>query len=105
MGESLWLVTLSGEHDVCTAPALEAAFARVESTGTTAIVDLTGVTFMDSTVLGILLREHRRGENLQLVAPSGGPARKFLFLIGLPGLLPIYETRDEALRAVPAPLS
>jgi anti-anti-sigma factor len=103
LGESLWLLMLRGEHDLSTAPALEAAFARVQSTGTTAVVDLSEVTFIDSTALGILIRQHARGENVLLVAPTAGPARRLLDLVGLPGFfLPIFETRDDALGAVPA---
>lgn len=102
LGESLWLLTLRGEHDLSTVPDLEAAFARVEASGTTAVIDLTGVTFVDSSVIGLLIREHKRGENLLVVAPSGCRVRRLLDLVALPSVLPIFETRDDAFRAVPA---
>ncbi len=101
LGESLWLITLRGEHDLSTVPALRAAFARVEATGTTAIVDLTEITFIDTAVLGVLIVERGRGENLLLVARTGGEGRRLLDLVGLRSLFRVFETRDEALRAVP----
>src|SRR3954451_16789474 len=78
LGESLWLLTLRGEHDLSTVPDLEAAFARVESSGTTAVIDVTRVTFVDSSVIGLLIREHKRGENLLVVAPTGCRVRRLV---------------------------
>lgn len=96
---SLWVLRLVGEHDLSTAPLVEAAFERIEASGTTVVVDLTDTSFIDSAVIGALIRPARRGKTLLLVAPRG-IARKTLDLVGIPELLRTFETRDEALQAV-----
>lgn len=101
LGGSLWLLTLRGEHDLTTVPALRAAFARAEATRTSAIVDLTEVTFIDTAVLGVLVVERERGENLLLVASARGQVRRLLDQVGLRSPFRVFETHDEALRAVP----
>ena len=58
------------------------------------VVDLSGVTFIDSTGLGALMRAHQRlrrqGRALSLICPAG-PARRALEVSGLVGVLPIVE--------------
>lgn len=55
------VVPVTGEVDVSTAPALRDISLALLNRGTTHLVlDLRGVTFMDSTGLGSLLRIHHR---------------------------------------------
>ena len=44
---SLWVLRLVGEHDLSTAPLVEAAFEPIEASGTTVVVDLTETSFID----------------------------------------------------------
>jgi anti-sigma B factor antagonist len=54
--DEAWLVTVSGEADVATAPAVSAALDRALSAGARSItLDLTDATFVDSTVLGLFI--------------------------------------------------
>jgi anti-anti-sigma factor len=102
LGPSLWVLALTGEHDLVTADTLAAAFSRIEQSGTTVVLDLSEATFIDSTTLGAILNADRRGENLLLVAPNGGPARRLLDLVNVAaGRISVFETREEALGAVP----
>ena len=101
LGDSLWVLKLAGEHDLSTAPTIEAAFERVAETGTTVVADLSEASFIDSTVMHTLLRFAERGENLLLVVLKRGAVRRTLELTGVSPLLPVFETRDAALRAVP----
>ena len=101
LADSLWVLQLAGEHDLSTVPAVEAAFERIAETGTTVVVDLSDATFIDSTVIRTLLRSMERGENLLLVVPRRGAVRRALELTGVSKLLPVFETRAAALRAVP----
>jgi anti-anti-sigma regulatory factor len=65
-------------------------------------VEFTQTSFIDSTVVAALVRRSLGGETLLLVVPRGGGAvRRTLDLIGIPDLLRTFETRDEALQAVP----
>jgi anti-sigma B factor antagonist len=50
-----------GEIDVATAPVLRTALTRVVASGaTTVTVEMSGVTFLDSSGIGVLLGAHRR---------------------------------------------
>jgi anti-sigma B factor antagonist len=101
LGDSLWVLKLAGEHDLSTAPTIEAAFERIAETGTTVVVDFGGASFIDSTVIRALVSFMERGENLLLVVPRRGAVSRALELTGVSALLPVFETRDAALRAVP----
>lgn len=64
-------------------------------------VDLTSVSFIDSSGLSALVEfeHHLRRENrrLAVVAPDGTAVAVTLTLSGLRGRLPIFETREAAL--------
>jgi anti-sigma B factor antagonist len=63
----------------------------------TVVVDLTPVTFIDSTGLGALMRTHQRlrrqGRSLYVICPAG-PARRVLEVSGLIDVLEVVA--DEA---------
>jgi anti-anti-sigma factor len=81
--DSSQLVTVRGEIDMDNADELVGAIRRVAGT---AVVDLSGVTFIDSTGLQGLLREQQaarqRGDDLILRHPSKA-VRRVLELTGL----------------------
>jgi anti-sigma B factor antagonist len=65
LGGDSFIITLTGEVDLYTAPSLEQALEGVVGLGGTAVaLDLAEVSFVDSTVLGVLLRYHERLQNL-----------------------------------------
>ena len=101
LGDSLWVLKLAGEHDLSTAAAIDDALRRIAECGTTVVVDLAQTSFIDSTVIGSLVRHADRDETLLLVAPAAGRPRKVLDLVGMTSRMQAFETRDEALRAVP----
>jgi anti-sigma B factor antagonist len=84
------LVCVAGELDVGTAPQLGQALAEVLRLGGALIVlDLAGVTFMDCTGLGVVLRARDasllRGGGLRLVGMSAR-VRTLLTLTGTQSL-------------------
>jgi anti-sigma B factor antagonist len=54
------VVTLSGEIDVAAAPTVRERLEQAASGDGTLIVDLTGVSFIDSTALGVLIGVHKQ---------------------------------------------
>ena len=103
-----WLVALRGEHDLTTVPSLERATRDVWPTCRIAVVDLSGVTFIDSTVVSWLLRVERaleEGEGFTLSIVTGPPgcfAARFFEQLRMDNVLACYATRRDALMQSPA---
>jgi anti-sigma B factor antagonist len=100
-GQGDFLVALTGEVDLYTAPELKQELLRlVEAGAKRIIVDLTDTTFIDSTMLSVLL------STLKRLRPSGGQLgivcsdrniRKIFEITLLDRVFPIFESRDEAI--------
>ena len=99
------VVVASGELDAYVAPDLIAAF---EDAGGAArlVVDLTAVSFMDSTALGLLVRVARerdaQGSAVRIVLPRG-TARRIFEITALDRALPIASDRAAALAQLGVP--
>jgi anti-sigma B factor antagonist len=97
-------VAIRGEIDIAAVPELEHALdvAILDSTGAF-VVDLSGVGFLDSTGLrlvlhwrGLLAREERA---LAIVCPPG-PVRRLFDVAGVADLLFLYGSREAAAAAL-----
>jgi anti-sigma B factor antagonist len=81
------VLEVSGELDLHTSPRLRERLERaIASASSDVLVDLTGVGFMDSTALGVLVGALKRARaldrDLALVVPDG-PPRRVLAITGL----------------------
>lgn len=84
-------VTLRGELDLGTAAQLEQALAEA---GGDVLIDLRGLTFMDSTGVRVLLEAaERHSQGLRIVAPESGDVRVTIEETGIGPLLPLVEER------------
>ena len=96
------MLTLSGELDAYDAPALRAAFADAAADGSASavVLDLTAVSFLDSTALGtivgLLRRVRERGGELRVVLPET-EARRIFELTSLDRSLDVWPSRASAL--------
>lgn len=86
---------------MATTPALREQLAEAIDAGRgDVVVDLSGVTFIDSRGLSALLNALRRmtrsRRRLVIVAP-GGPVRRVFEMSGLTGTFTIVGSRSEAL--------
>jgi anti-sigma B factor antagonist len=93
-----------GEIDALTAPRLGRRLLGLVAEGKTRlVVDLSLVTFMDSTGIGVLLNALRRvtgrDGGLVLVCPTERVLRPFQ-VTGLASHLSIFRSRSEALRGL-----
>lgn len=99
-----FVVTVSGEADMYTVPALEQALQGVVGLGGTSVVlDLAEVSFMDSTGLSVLLRHDRKfrslGGELVIVADDRRLLRTFE-ITGLDRVLTIERKLAEGIAAL-----
>jgi anti-anti-sigma factor len=81
------VVTVRGEIDMMTAPALSRCLeARIAEAAQAIVVDLAHVTFLGASGLAVLAdaqtRANGRGLEFRVVA-GDGPARRYLSLVGL----------------------
>ena len=98
------VVSVSGEIDVATAPPMRDRLQALTTSGkSTVVVDLLGVTFLDSTALGVLVGALKRcreaGGDLPLVIDEPRILKVFE-ITGLTGVFPIFDTVREAVRSV-----
>jgi anti-sigma B factor antagonist len=102
--DTLGVVTLGGEVDIYTAPQFKERLLELLDAGVTRLlVDLTDVTFIDSTALGVLIGGVRRvndaGGDMALVVTSR-PVQRVLSITGLDRVFSVHETREAALEAL-----
>src|SRR5437763_13688010 len=100
------LVTMRGQLDMDTAPALHAAFEELATRGLAdVVVDLTELDFCDSAGLSSFVVGHTRcveqGGWLRLAAPNAFLIR-LLSVVGVAGTVPMYGTVEGACRDDPA---
>lgn len=95
------VVTVNGEIDVHTGPALRdhllSAFSQGEDT---VVVDLSQVSFLDSSGLGVLVTAHKRARttNGELrIAACRPPVSTIFQITALDRAFCIYPTVEEAL--------
>jgi anti-sigma B factor antagonist len=86
------IVSLSGELDILTAPELRAAFASAIGQARTGVIaDLSRVSFIDASTLGVLVGAGNRASHLPAgLRLAGVPAHvdRLLRMTGLLGSLP-----------------
>jgi anti-sigma B factor antagonist len=101
---SLRVVTPSGEIDAHTAPQLRGTILEEldDAQVTRLVIDLSGVSFLDSSALGVLVgtlkRMRERGGRLDVVLPASH-ARRVFEITALERVLSLHETLDDALAA------
>lgn len=103
-GENTLVINLQGEVDVYTAPQLKQEIIDQLGSGANQIVvNLTGVQYLDSTGLGVLIgglkRAREKDGELTLVCPNQRIYRIFE-ITGLSKIFDIYQSEDEALTSV-----
>lgn len=101
LGESRWLLELAGEHDLSTAGGLREELDRALGEGCSVVVDLSSATFIDSSVVRVLVHAHRstadrEGQSVTVVAPAAGTPARVLDLMGAPNVLAVVESHREA---------
>jgi anti-sigma B factor antagonist len=96
------VIQVRGEADAYAAPRIRSDLASALGTAAPLVVDLSQATFVDSTIVGVLLEglaeyEKRERALVLLLPDETAPEVHRLFdLTGLTSLLPVVRTWDEA---------
>jgi anti-sigma B factor antagonist len=102
------VVTLEGDHDVASRGAIADAF-NVAATGRDLLVDLTECTFIDSTIIKLLLQTMRALEEkdgrLEIVidVDSHGHVARVAELMGIADVIPTHGSRSDGIRSLAGP--
>ncbi|MEU8851870.1 STAS domain-containing protein [Streptomyces sp. NPDC048564] len=94
------VVSPTGEIDQQTSEPLRQALDATAPPGPRVVADMSGVSFMDSTGINILIAAHRdlaeAGGWLRLAAPTG-PVLHTIRLVGVDTVIDCHETLRQAL--------
>ena len=102
-GDDVAVISISGEHDIYTAPTLRERLEEgLSQDAKGLVVDLTKATFVDSSILGALLEGRRQALDKQMgyvvcIAEQVEPGvQRILEITGLVPVLPVVRSREEA---------
>jgi anti-sigma B factor antagonist len=100
------VLVAEGEFDAYTAPELREALEEARPGDSPLVVELSRVSFMDSTALGLLVRAvkdvRERGGDIRVVLPST-TARRIFEITTLDRVLPVAVSRSAAVAELSAP--
>jgi anti-anti-sigma factor len=108
-GGDVSVLTLSGEFDLENVPEIERFLRRRLGPfffkSRHLVLDLARVDLIDSAFVGLVVslvaRLHEYRRELVITRPTGC-VRRTIALVGLPNLVPVYESLDAALSALAA---
>ena len=98
-GSDRYVITVSGEVDLATSPELDVAIIGAIDSGTSSVaIDLTDVSFMDSSGLGVIVRGLKRcreaDKDLDLVITNERVLKVF-GITGLDQVIPIHDSIED----------
>jgi anti-sigma B factor antagonist len=97
------VVELAGELDLGTAPTVEPSLLAEVRARSGIVIDLTRLSFIDSSGIGTLIGAFRAandGKRVHAVAASGSQVERVLRLVGLDRVLPMFADRANAVEAL-----
>jgi anti-sigma B factor antagonist len=93
------VISMAGELDLATAPELYTRAATSLEKRPILILDMSGITFCDSSGFNALIRLRRRAEEAEgrlVLASPPDQVRRLLALSGAESIFHIYGSLDEA---------
>jgi anti-sigma B factor antagonist len=98
-GSDRYVITVSGEVDLASSPDLDTAIiAAIDSGSSSLVIDLTDVSFMDSSGLGVIVRGLKRcreaDKDLDLVITNERVLKVF-GITGLDQVIPIHDSVED----------
>jgi anti-anti-sigma factor len=88
------IIHVMGEADLSSAAELEAACVASARQQRELVVDLWDCTYLDSSILAVIVRLHRRYDpHFSIVLNSSGIVQRIIKISGLDALLPLRSER------------
>ncbi|HEX6460585.1 MAG TPA: STAS domain-containing protein [Thermoleophilaceae bacterium] len=102
--KSASIIWLGGDIDLYVAPELkDLIFEAIRAGNTDLVVDLSAVTFIDSTALGVMVQARKRlepeGGSIRVACPSTAIVEIFE-MVGLDRVVPMHESVEDAVMAI-----
>ena len=98
-GSDRYVITVSGEVDLATSPELDVAIiAAIDSGASSVAIDLTAVSFMDSSGLGVIVRGLKRCREADIDLDLVITNERVLKVFGITGLdqvIPIHASIED----------
>lgn len=104
LGEDVRVFRVTGDVDFDVAPQLKKRIvSRVEAGDRQLIIDLSGVGFIDSTAIGVLvasLKRLREAGGSLLVVCDNEDVRSIFETVGLESVIPLHRSHEDAFAAL-----
>ena len=97
--EDIEVVHVFGDVDLSNAPELELLLSNLSRQPhlPTVVVDLTGCSYVDSSILNLFVRAFRQlNDRFAAVLPMANPTRRIFSIVKLDSVLPLYENVADA---------
>jgi len=97
------VVGLEGEHELYSATDLRRRLDTIVGEGLPVVIDLTGATFLDSSVVAVLVETRKQawdaGVRFAIVLgdDAAEPVRRMFQITRLDSILPVVNDREHAL--------
>jgi len=102
-GHDASVITLAGELDLSTIPRIESQLLEQVRSHSGVVVDLTRLSFIDSSGIGLLIKAFRAvdgGGKLHTVITPGSQVERVFQISGIDRALPLFVERTSALEAL-----
>jgi anti-sigma B factor antagonist len=91
------IVSLEGELDLVGAPAVSDTLDALADSTRPVVVDLSRLTFIDSSGIHAILSPRPQQGTVVLVSPADSNVRRVLEMARIDRALPVHDTLDDAL--------
>ena len=99
-GDSM-VITIRGDLDIVTSPQLDTCLSDAEGTHDRIILDLSGVDFLDTSALAVIVghwKSVEAGGGMLALAGARYRYTKTLWITGLADKLTLYDTVEQGLQ-------